>query len=193
MKKEDRSKHIFTPQGRLDEVERTPNIDFLMNVFNIPRAFGVSGFGQGWSVGQHQYAVALLAVMWAKHRRFSEVKRNALVVEALLHDAHEAVTGDILPMLKSDETRRVLDRIQNNILKSMGISTDPTLETDLKIVDMIGFIYEIQQVSPSIMHPKKLKLAHTIAREQRDLVLAYATKHGVSKQVVTGFLRKLEL
>ena len=37
--------NIFTPQGMLGQVSKKPNLDFLMNIFNIPRVYSVSGFG----------------------------------------------------------------------------------------------------------------------------------------------------
>ena len=52
---------IFTPQGMLGHVSKNPNLDFLMNIFNIPRVYSVSGFGT-WNVGQHTMAVAFLAL-----------------------------------------------------------------------------------------------------------------------------------
>src|SRR6266849_4826311 len=48
--------NIFTPQGMLGHVSKNPNLDFLMNIFNIPRVYSVSGFGT-WNVGQHTMAV----------------------------------------------------------------------------------------------------------------------------------------
>ena len=45
-----RPEDIFTPQGLLADVEHDPKLDFLMNIFSIPRAFGVSGFGNPWNV-----------------------------------------------------------------------------------------------------------------------------------------------
>src|SRR5438874_1327169 len=48
--------NIFTPQGMLGHVSKHPNLDFLMNIFNIPRVYSVSGLGT-WNVGQHTEAV----------------------------------------------------------------------------------------------------------------------------------------
>ena len=184
---------IFTPQGLLSEVEKTPNLDFLMNVFNIPRAFGVSGFGGSWNVGKHSVATALIALFWAKFNKFSPQKRDRLVTQALLHDLHESVTGDILPMFKSTSVKKRLEKVQDNILRALGTETDRTVITDLKIVDLIAFLYEIKQVSPSILHPKKLQLAHTIEEKQRTLLFTYAKKQGVPKEKIAEFLTELEL
>ncbi|RJR14763.1 HD domain-containing protein [Candidatus Microgenomates bacterium] len=184
---------IFTPQGRLADVAENPNLDFLMNVFNIPRVFGVSGFGGNWTVGKHSFATALIALFWARFNTFAPAKRDALVTAALTHDLHEAVTGDILPMFKSPEITKHLDRIQKNIINSLGITLDPTLTTDLKIVDLTAFLYEVKQVSPSLLQPKKIKLAQTIFDKQKTILLAFCTKQGIAKRHITRFLATLDL
>ena len=161
-----RPEDIFTPQGLLEDVEKNPNLDFLMNIFNIPRAFGVSGFGGNWNVGMHSVATAFLALYWAKYNSFTPEKRDRLVTLALLHDLHEAVTGDILPMFKAKTVKEQLDKIQSNILQALGAKEDEELKVDLKVIDLIAFLYEIKQVSPSIMNAKKLNLANTIAEKK---------------------------
>lgn len=188
-----RPEDIFTPQGILEEVEHDPNLDLLMNIFNIPRAFGVSGFGGNWNVGMHSAASAFIALYWAKFNKFNEAKTHRLAVRALLHDAHEAVTGDILPMFKTKSSRVRLDEIQENILAALRVDREGDLETDLKIVDLIAFYYEIRQVSPNIMHPRKLKLAHTMAERQLATLYAYAKEHGIKKGKIQQFLEFLNV
>jgi hypothetical protein len=184
---------IFTPQGPLKDVVKKPNLDFLMNIFNIPRAFGVSGFGIGWNVGQHSFATALIALYWANFRKLSEMSRDRLVTLALVHDLHESVTGDILPMFKEGKVKTNLADIQNNIVASFNIKEPGETKVDVKIIDMIAFIYEINQVSPSILQPKKLKLARTIAKKQTELLYAYAKENSIPKKTITAFLRQLDL
>ncbi len=188
-----KAEDIFTPQGLLKEVEKNPNLDFLMNIFNIPRAFSVSGFGGNWNIGMHSVATAFLALYWAKCNKFDKSKRDKFVTLALLHDLHEAVTGDILPMFKEDLVRTQLDRIQNNILNFLEVKMDSDLETDLKIVDLIAFLYEIKQVSPSIINPKKLKLANLIAEKQRNILLEYCNEKKVKKEKIEKFLEQIEV
>jgi hypothetical protein len=187
------SKDIFTPQGLLAEVEKNPNLDFLMNVFNIPRVFGVSGFGGNWNVGKHSFAAALIALFWAKFNSFSEERRDRLVVMALTHDLHESVTGDILPMFKSAEVKKDLDLIQDNILKALQATYDDSLKIDLKIVDYIAFIYEITQVSPSILNPKKLALAHKILDRQMETLFVYCQEKQIEKDRVQKFMKEMEI
>ncbi len=188
-----RSEDIFTPQGRLEDVEHRPNLDFLMNLFNIPRAFGVSGFGGNWNVGMHSFAAAMIAFLWARFNGFSAEKRDHLVALALVHDLHEAATGDILPMFKTPEVKRQLDTLQTNMLQALGTEPDPALAVDLKVVDLIAFLYEITQVSPSILHEKKLALAQAIAHKQRTILFGYARDNGIEQQRIERFLEMLDV
>lgn len=188
-----KSENIFTPQGLLEEVEKDPKLDFLMNVFNIPRAFGVSGFGGNWDVGRHCYATALISIYWSNFNKYPEEKRNKLIVMSLTHDLHESVTGDILPMFKTDELRARLDEIQNNILAALDISYDHTLESDLKICDLIAFYYEIKQVSPNILHPQKLNLANLMANKQTDTIMSYCQCQNIDTKKIKDFLKYLEI
>ena len=188
-----RPEDIFTPQGILEDVEHNPNLDFLMNVFNIPRAFGVSGFGGNWNVGQHSFATALIALFWAKFNQFSPEKRDRLVSMALIHDLHESVTGDILPMFKADGIKERLNQIQGSITQALGMNEEETLLVDLKIIDLIAFLYEIKQVSPSMLHPKKLALANTIAERQRQVLLTYCDEKKIERKQVKAFMEELEI
>src|SRR5260370_39087186 len=76
--------NIFTPQGMLGDISKQPNLDFLMNIFNIPRVYSVSGFGE-WNVGQHTVAVAFLALYWSSFNGYLQEKRDRLVALALVH------------------------------------------------------------------------------------------------------------
>ena len=188
-----RANDIFTPQGILEEVEKDPKMDFLMNIFNIPRAFGVSGFGGNWDVGKHSFATALIAIFWSNFNKYPDAVKNKLVTMALLHDLHESVTGDILPMFKTDELREKLDELQNNILGALKVKNDEKLEIDLKICDLVAFLYEVKQVSPNIMQPKKLGLANTMAVKQLETIYKYCEKKNIDKEKIEKFLNWLEI
>jgi hypothetical protein len=164
-----------------------------MNIFNIPRAFGVSGFGGNWNIGMHSVATAFLALFWAKFNKFTPEKRDRLVSLALLHDLHEAVTGDILPMFKAKVVKEQLNTIQSNILTALGTQDDKSLKVDLKIIDLIAFLYEIKQVSPSIMNSKKLHLANTIAEKQLEVLFSYCKEQGIDKAKIQKFLKMIEV
>src|SRR2546430_16498815 len=92
--------NIFTPQGMLGEVSKHPNLDFLMNIFNIPRVYSVSGLGT-WNVGQHTRAVAFLPLYWSAFNSYAPPKRDRLATLALVHQAPERALGQFLPFFPS--------------------------------------------------------------------------------------------
>jgi hypothetical protein len=183
---------IFTPQGMLGEVSRHPNLDFMMNIFNIPRVYGVSGFGE-WNVGQHTVAVAFLALYWSSFNQYPQEKRDRLVTLALVHDAHEAVIGDMLPFFKTAEVKTAIETIQQDILNAFGIMEDETLQEELKLLDMIGFLYEIGQSSPRGMNPSKYELLKKMYDRQRQTIFAYIEKTKITEQQLTDFLLAMKL
>jgi 5'-deoxynucleotidase YfbR-like HD superfamily hydrolase len=184
--------NIFTPQGMLGEVSKKPNLDFLMNIFNIPRVYGVSGFGT-WSVGQHTMAVAFLALYWSAFNSYPQEKRDRLVTLAIVHDAHEAVIGDILPFFKTAAVKEAIDSIQNDILSAFSIEEDRTLHDELKLLDMMGFLYEISQSSPRGIDPSKRKMIKQMHARQEADILAYSEKAKIDQEKVREFLRQMKL
>ncbi len=183
---------IFTPQGTLNDVLQNPSMDFLMNVFNIPRVYGVSGFGQ-WDVGKHTMATAFLCLYWAKHRGYTSTDRNALVTSALLHDIHEAVTGDILPHFKTPEVKESIQSIQDRIEAYFNIEHESQLDIDLKLVDLISFLYEIAQSSPKGLDVSKRSLIYRMFMKQKTIVYRYAAEKGIEQESVYDFMYTLGL
>lgn len=184
--------NIFTPQGMLGHVSKNPNLDFLMNIFNIPRVYSVSGFGT-WNVGQHSMAVAFLSLYWSAFNGYAQEKRDRLVTLALVHDIHEAVIGDILPFFKTVAVREAIDTIQNDIQSAFAIEEDQTLRDELKLLDMTGFLYEISQSSPRGIDPSRRKLIKQMYARQKDEVLAYAEKVGIGRDKASEFLKHMKL
>ncbi len=184
--------HIFTPQGMLGQVSKHPNLDFLMNIFNIPRVYSVSGFGT-WNVGQHTMAVAFLSLYWSAFNAYPQAKRDRLVTLALVHDIHEAVIGDILPFFKTAAVKEAIEAIQNDILKAFSIEEDESLHDELKLLDKIGFLYEIGQSSPRGIDPSKRKLIQQMYARQKEEVLQYAEKVGIVPKTMQGFLASMKL
>ena len=184
--------NIFTPQGMLGEVSKHPNLDFLMNIFNIPRVYSVSGFGT-WNVGQHSMAVAFLVLYWSTFNAYPPEKRDRLVTLALVHDVHEAVIGDILPFFKTSAVKEAIDAIQNDILGAFKIEEDQTLHDELKLLDMIGFLYEISQSSPRGIDSSKHKLIQQMYMRQKEEILTYAEKANIDLEKVKSFLTYMEI
>ena len=184
--------NIFTPQGMLGHVSKHPNLDFLMNIFNIPRVYSVSGFGT-WNVGQHTMAVAFLSLYWSTFNSYPQEKRDRLVTLSLVHDAHEAVIGDILPFFKTAAVKEAIETIQNDIQSAFGIEEDQTLHDELKLLDMTGFLYEISQSSPRGIDPAKRKLIKQMYARQKEEILAYAEKTGIGRAKAGEFLKHMKL
>src|SRR5205823_6133088 len=184
--------NIFTPQGMLGEVSKHPNLDFLMNIFNIPRVYSVSGFGT-WNVGQHTVAVAFLTLYWSAFHSYPAEERDRLVTLALMHDAHEAVIGDILPFFKTTAVKEAIEAIQQDILAAFAIEEDQELHDELKLLDMIGFLYEIGQSSPRGIDPAKHKLIEQMYARQKKDILAYAEKSRIEQHKVQDFLTSMKL
>src|SRR5690348_14687551 len=183
---------IFTPQGLLGEVSKHPNLDFLMNICNIPRVYSVSGFGT-WNVGQHTLAVAFLALYWSSFCAHPAEKRDRLVTLALVHDAHEAVVGDILPYFKTLAVREAIDSIQQDILNAFAIVEDQDLHEELKLLDKISFLYEISQSSPKGIDPSKRELIAQMYQRQREEILRYAEQVQIDHEQVEQFLLAMNL
>jgi len=184
--------NIFTPQGMLGHVSKHPNLDFLMNIFNMPRVYSVSGFGT-WNVGQHTMAVAFLALYWSAFNSYPQEKRDRLVTLALVHDAHEAVIGDILPFFKTAAVKEAIEAIQHDILSAFSIEEDQTLHDELKLLDMIGFLYEISQSSPKGIDPAKRKLIKQMYARQKEEIFAYTEKAKIDQEKVNQFLKSMKL
>ena len=184
--------NIFTPQGMLGHVSKHPNLDFLMNIFNIPRVYSVSGFGT-WNVGQHTVAVAFLVLYWSAFHSYPQEKRDRLVTLALMHDVHEAVIGDILPFFKTAAVKEAIDSIQNDILHAFAIEEDQALHDELKLLDMIGFLYEIGQSSPKGIDPSKSELIKQMYDRQKAEILKYAEKANIDQKTVNEFLASMNL
>ncbi len=177
---------ILTPQGYLSETADDPNLDVVMNLFKIPRAFAVSGFGN-WSVGQHCFCVAFLALYWARHRGFDAERCNRLMVMGLTHDLHEAATGDILPALKNPPLREQLNRVQARLLAGLRVAFDQELQADLKVLDRVAFLYEIRRAA--VLDQEQRTRLSAFFRRQHAALLRFAAEQGFT--TVEAFLAEL--
>ena len=175
---DDKGVDILTPQGYLSEIMNQPNLDVVMNLFKIPRAFAVSGFGD-WTVGRHSFCVAFLGLYWGAHQGYDETRRNQLVVMGLTHDLHESATGDILPALKNEALRERLDAIQQQFLNSLSIRFEDGLGADLKLLDMIAFLFEIRQAA--VINQEQRKRLRGFFQRQREILLAFAEENDLEK------------
>jgi leucyl aminopeptidase len=94
-------------------------------------------------------------------------------------------------MFKAKSVKTQLNQIQENILASLNAPEDHALSVDIKILDLTAFLYEIRQVSPNILNPNKLKLAHMMADKQKQILLDYCKEKAISKEKINQFLKVL--
>ena len=67
-------------------------------------------------------------------------------IGALLHDAAEAYTGDIITPLKTDAMRALEDKIMRAILSSFGIKISKTVAREVKKADLRMMATEKEQL-----------------------------------------------
>jgi 5'-deoxynucleotidase YfbR-like HD superfamily hydrolase len=111
----------------------------------------------------------------------------------LVHDAHEAVIGDILPFFKTAAVKEAIETIQNDILSAFSIEEDQTLRDELKLLDMMSFLYEIGQSSPRGINPSKRKLIKQMCARQKEEIFAYTEKAKLDQEKVDKFLKSMKL
>jgi len=138
-------------------------------------------------------AVAFLALYWSAFNSYAPEKRDRLVTLALVHDAHEAVIGDILPFFKTAAVKEAIETIQNDIMGAFSIEEDQALHDELKLLDMMGFLYEISQSSPKGIDPSKRKLIKQMHARQEEEILAYAERVQIGQKKVNDFLKQMKL
>ena len=138
-------------------------------------------------------AVAFLTLYWSTFHSYPQEKRDRLVTLALVHDAHEAVIGDILPFFKTTAVREAIDSIQQDIQNAFLIEEDEALQAELKLLDMISFLYEIGQSSPKGIDPAKRKLIKQMYARQKATIVAYAEQVKIDQQKVHDFLKTMKL
>jgi hypothetical protein len=137
--------------------------------------------------------VAFLVLYWSAFHSYPQEKRDRLVTLALMHDVHEAVIGDILPFFKTAAVKEAIDSIQNDILRAFAIEEDQALHDELKLLDMIGFLYEIGQSSPKGIDPSKSELIKQMYDRQKEEILKYAGKANIEQKTVNEFLTSMNL
>lgn len=102
-------------------------VDIATHLSRIPRFVGATS--RPYSVAQHSVVVAYLSVAVGQHyarKPLSRVDADALFMEGLLHDAHEAVTGDMpspLKKLAGREYKRLESRIDASIRRDYGLKS----------------------------------------------------------------------
>ncbi|MGZ3626000.1 MAG: hypothetical protein ACXVB7_23230, partial [Ktedonobacteraceae bacterium] len=89
--------------------------------------------------------------------------------------------------------KEAIDNIQNDILSAFSIEEDQTLHDELKLLDMMGFLYEISQSSPRGIDPSKQELIKQMHARQEEEILKYAEKSNIDRHQVEEFLKAMKL
>ncbi len=119
--------------------------DIARALSRIPRFTGHSRDPVPYSVAQHSILVS------------EQTIDSTLALHALLHDAHEAYTGDVVRPFKMEIALRVgidivsliSDEIQEQIYKALGIPLpSKAMASEIKEIDMRMLRTEMEQIHP---------------------------------------------
>ena len=80
-----------------------------------------------------------------------------------------------------------------SFLHAFSIEEDQAFHDELKLLDMIGFLYEIGQSSPKGIDPSKRKLIKQMYARQKEEILSYAEKAKIDQKKVNEFLKSMKL
>jgi len=120
--------------------------DMAYGLARMPR-FGGQTVVDRWCVTDH-----LLACMAFAHiRQCSETLR----LYVGLHDAHEALTGDIPAGLKTDDMKGFQDRLDRRIYHALGVPLpDESYRTMIKTIDTEMLLAEAYYFTPAATYSK---------------------------------------
>lgn len=131
---------MLTHSGRrVSKREGVPSLeDIALSLSRIPR-FGGHGRTE-WSVLNHSLVCQRIA---AKHGY-----NAAFQLEMLLHDAHEAVTGDIPTPVKTQDVRLLQAELDGRILSAYFPGTPGLFPHKMRVLDLRALYAEACTVGP---------------------------------------------
>lgn len=134
---------IITRSGRIvSPDEGVPTIaDMAYALANVPRFGGYCR--QPWTVAQHSCVVAEIIAM----RGWDE----SVQLAALLHDAHEALTGDVPTPFKTPDMKDLQDKLDERIMDEYfpgGIAAYRELAAPIHDADRAALLAEAYIVGP---------------------------------------------
>lgn len=142
--------YILTNSGQqVSKHSGAPTIeDIALSLSRMPRFGGHSRLP--WTVIEHSLFVERMA------RAATGPEREALRLHALLHDAHEALTGDIPSPFKSLGMKVTQQMLDQNIASALlpnhkGFFMDAERHELIKSFDRRALLAEAQFVGPSIL------------------------------------------
>lgn len=121
-------------------------IDIAVGLSRMPRFAGQTR--RWWSVLDHTLFADELV------RLVAPDDPPALHRAVLLHDAHEAITGDVPSPIKPDALREVQDELDTVIFDAYFPGWYPALTPELKRIDRLAMIAEALVIGPPLPRPR---------------------------------------
>jgi hypothetical protein len=148
---------MMTYSGRLvlPTNDEAPSLeDMARSLERIPRFAGHT-FGEVWSVAHHLLVCGKIASRYMDQQTTSlephipelDVKRR-VILDVLLHDAHESIIGDIPATWKSREMVEHSKDLDRRIYRSFGMSPMPWSQDIVKQVDWRALLAECRVLGP---------------------------------------------
>ena len=129
--------------------------DIALGLSRMPRFAGQTLFE--WTVADH-LVVCARYLRWLIARGLY-TKHNSPMIElyVLMHDAHEAMTGDIPTSFKTDDMRALQKRLDVRLYASLGLCPPSQVDVDLiKQIDRHMLIAEAKVCTPQTTYEKIL-------------------------------------
>lgn len=162
---------MLTHSGKrvFPEEEGAPGIEDIATSLGRQPRFGGHTM-RWWPVLLHSLVVHDLAL------RTGLTSRTALL--GLIHDGHEAVTGDIPRTWKTDEMRAIQKELDVRILAELGIEPFTDQEKDeVKLLDNIALVAEASVIGPPTIMKEVEYISKTVDETAANLVRDYLRKY----------------
>jgi 5'-deoxynucleotidase YfbR-like HD superfamily hydrolase len=143
--------YVLTHSGRqVSASEGCPSIhDVALSLSRMPRFAGQGR--RWWSVLDHSLFVERLAAQFALREKIRGKQAYILRLAALLHDAHECITGDVPSPIKPSDLADVQDEIDSRIGATLFPGGDAVFtlwETVVHELDRRALLLEAWKVGP---------------------------------------------
>lgn len=141
--------------------------DIAVGLSRMPRFGGQTLFE--WTVADHVVcATRYLGNLIARSGRYLPNTTRLLPLHVLLHDAHEALTGDIPTTFKTDDMKALQRRLDSRLYTALGLPTPFPTESDyIKQIDKIMLLAEAKVCTPATTYER-------ICEELKDIAMPVA-------------------
>ncbi len=120
--------------------------DIAIHLGKIVRFGGAcNGF---WTVLHHLFVCHDLGLVFARDNDFNTRRTLYLLIDLLLHDAHESITSDIPKTWKHEAMNVLQDDLDQRIYSSLGLTLSNIDAHVIKDIDHDALISEAQVVCP---------------------------------------------